>query len=153
MNKLFGLIAVLVCCVTAAQTPQEHVHSASHGVMPFDMSKTLHVFVMNDQGGIQKVVTRQAADADQVGLIRQHLQHEAEAFAKGDFADPGHLHGDSMPGLAEVKARAAKIRVTYSPLPTGAQITFQSGDMHTVTAIHRWFGAQLSEHGADAKAE
>jgi len=22
-----------------------------------------------------------------------------------------------------------------------------------LTAIHRWFGAQLSEHGADAKAE
>jgi hypothetical protein len=22
-----------------------------------------------------------------------------------------------------------------------------------LTALHRWFGAQLSEHGADAKAE
>jgi len=25
--------------------------------------------------------------------------------------------------------------------------------LHLLTAIHRWFGAQLSEHGADAKAK
>jgi hypothetical protein len=143
----------LISAAAMAQTPQEHVHDASHGVMPFDMSKTMHVFAMTDDGGVQKVVAREKTASDQIELIRRHLRHEANAFSNGNFADPGHLHGESMPGLADVKANAARIRVTYAELPDGAQITFQSADMHTITAIHRWFGAQLSEHGADAKAE
>jgi hypothetical protein len=147
------LAAFVLAASIFTGTTQEHVHNAAHGVMPFDMAKTLHVFVMNDQGGVQKVVVRENAGADQIEMIRKHLGHEAEAFSKGDFADPGHLHGDSMPGLADMKANADKIHVTYSPLANGAQITFQSTDVHTITAIHRWFGAQLSEHGADAKTE
>ena len=149
----FAAAGLALAACTFAGTPQEHVHTASHGVMPFDMTKTLHVFVMTDQGGIQKVVVRDHADTQQIEMIRGHLRHEADAFAKGDFTDPGHLHGESMPGLRDVKANADRIHVTYSPLPDGAQITFEAGDLHTITAIHRWFGAQLSEHGADAKAE
>jgi len=153
MRVLFASALMLFVASATADTTQEHVHGAAHGVMPFDMSKTMHVFVMNDEGGVQKVVAREGAGADQVDMIRHHLQHEAEAFAQGDFADPAHLHGNSMPGLADIKKAAGKIQVTYSPLPSGAQITFQATDIHTITAIHRWFGAQLSEHGADAKAE
>ncbi len=152
MRALAASLALISCCVLA-DTTQEHVHGAAHSVMPFDMSKTLHVFVMTDDGGVQKVVTRDGAGAEQVALIRRHLEQEADAFAKGDFADPAHLHGASMPGLADMKANATKIRVAYSELPNGAQITFRTTDLHTITAIHRWFGAQLSEHGADAKAE
>jgi len=43
--------------------------------------------------------------------------------------------------------------VKYAPLPERAQISFDTNDVHLVTAIHRWFGAQLSEHGADAEIE
>jgi hypothetical protein len=43
--------------------------------------------------------------------------------------------------------------VTYSELRDGAEIAFKTADPRLLTAIHRWFGAQLSEHGADAKAE
>jgi hypothetical protein len=35
-------------------------------------------------------------------------------------------------------------------LPHGAQITFITSDLKLITALHRWFGAQLSDHGADA---
>lgn len=151
--RFLAAVLLFAAASAPADTTQQQVHNDAHGVMPFDMSKTLHVFIMNDEGGVQKVVARDGAGEDQVAMIRQHLQHEADAFAQGDFADPGHLHGASMPGLAEVKASAGRIRVTYSSLPDGAQIAFQATDLHTITAIHRWFGAQLSEHGADAKAE
>jgi hypothetical protein len=149
------LIALMACTPVGAvaATPQEHVHGASHDVMPFDMGKTLHIFAMNDDGGVQKVVVRDRADLDQVELIRRHVQHEAAAFQKGDYDDPAHLHGAAMPGLAELREHASRVRVTYAPLPDGAEITFEARDRHTVTAIHRWFGAQLSEHGADARAE
>ena len=152
MRFLLCLILVATSIPAFAAGTQEHVHKASHDVMPFDMSKTMHVFAMTEHGGVQKVVTR-SADADQVAMIRQHLKHEADAFQKGDFGDPARLHGATMPGLSDLQANAAQIRITYFDLPNGAQISFETNDIHTITAIHRWFGAQLSEHGADATAE
>lgn len=58
-----------------------------------------------------------------------------------------------MPGLKELQEGASNISITYTALPNGAEITFETGDLHLLTAIHRWFGAQLSEHGADAKSQ
>jgi len=136
-----------------AQTPQEHVHGMSHTVMPFDMAKTMHVFKMTETGGIQRVVVRDRNDSDQVALIRQHLREEASRFQHGDYSDPAKLHGAAMPGLKEVQGGAQQVKVSYAELPDGAEITFETTDLHLLTAIHRWFGAQLSEHGADAKAE
>ncbi len=136
-----------------AQTPQERVHHMSHSVMPFDMSKTLHVFEMTESGGVQRVVARDPSDTEQVSLIRQHLEHEAQKFQRGDYSDPAALHGADMPGLKELQAGAEDVEISYAELPEGAAITFHTTDLHLLTAIHRWFGAQLSEHGADARAE
>ena len=58
-----------------------------------------------------------------------------------------------MPGLAELSANPAKVKVTYAELSAGAQLTFKTEELSLLTAIHRRFGAQLSEHGADAKAQ
>lgn len=151
------LLAAAVSAVAAtgvsAQTTQEHVHQMSHSVMPFDISQTLHIFKMTELGGVERVVTRDVGAADQIPLIQQHLKHEAEQFQKGNYSDPAELHGPSMPGLKELQEGATRIKVKYAQLPNGAEITFQTQDLHLVTAVHKWFGAQLSEHGADARAE
>jgi hypothetical protein len=139
--------------VSAQVTQQEHVHQMSPGVMPFDMSKTVHVFRMTEQGGVERVVSRSAGASDEIALIRQHLQHEAEQFQKGNYSDPAKLHGAQMPGLEELRQAASRIKVSYAALPNGAEITFAATDLHLVTAVHRWFGAQLSEHGPDAQPE
>ncbi|HEV2441313.1 MAG TPA: hypothetical protein VGT07_02230 [Steroidobacteraceae bacterium] len=136
-----------------AQTPQERVHQHSHEVMPFEMSKVVHIFRMTETGGIQKVIAKDSGAADQIALIQEHLRHEAESFRRGDYSDPAGLHGAGMPGLKELQAGAARVKITYAPLPAGAEITFQTADLQLLTALHRWFGAQLSEHGADARAE
>ena len=150
----FALAAIgLAMPASAEMTRQEHVHHMSSDVMPFDMSRTVHIFKMTEQGGVERVVTRQAGDADQVALIQQHLQHEARRFQQGNFSDPATLHGNDMPGLTELEACAADINVTYVSVPEGGEIRFTTTDIHLLTAIHRWFGAQLSEHGADARAE
>jgi hypothetical protein len=141
------------CSKLNAETPQEKVHQHAHHVMPFEMGKTLHVFRMTESGGVFRVVVRDSSDTNQIAMIRRHLSHEANAFAKGDYSDPAKLHGADMPGLAELQANATKIKVTYADLPGGAQISFETKELKLLTAIHRWFGAQLSEHGADAKAE
>jgi hypothetical protein len=150
------LIAVLLLCYCGgvrAQTQQEHVHGMSHSVMPFDIAKTVHVFKMTESGGMQRVIVKDRSDANQAMLIQQHLREEAGRFQRGDYADPAKLHGVTMPGLKELQLGAQRVKVSYSDLPDGAEITFETTDPHLLTAIHRWFGAQLSEHGADAKAE
>lgn len=136
-----------------AQSTQEQVHQRAHGVMPFDMSKTVHIFRMNESGGIQRVIAKDPGALDQIALIRQHLQQEAARFQAGDYSDPAKLHGASMPGLKELQAGASRVKVSYDSIPEGAEITFETTDLAMLTALHRWFGAQLSEHGADARAE
>ena len=144
---------LLNCASVLAQTTQEHVHQMAHGVMPFDVSRTLHIFTMTESGGVERVVSRDPSASDQIALIRQHLQHEAERFRHGDYSDPATLHGADMPGLKELQIGASNIKVSYASLPEGAEIRFETTDIHLLTALHRWFGAQLSEHGADARAE
>lgn len=145
---------VALASVASAQTVQEHVHGHGHDVMPFDLAATVHVFRMTEDGGIQKVIVRgDSPEPDQVHMIRHHLGMEAAEFQRGNFADPAHLHGADMPGLKELQAGAPRMQITYAALPNGAEIRFHAKDIKLVTAVHRWFGAQLSEHGADAQAE
>ena len=149
-----GTVLLLLSTFTVfAQTVQEHVHQMAHSVMPFDMEKTVHIFKMTESGGVQQVIVKDAGADDQIALIQKHLKHEAERFQHGDYSDPATLHGADMPGLQDLQAGASAIKVSYAALSLGAEITFETTDLHLITAIHRWFGAQLSEHGADAKAE
>ena len=155
--EAISLIYLASCTVSPPSNSQEMpsghqamVHHMGHEVMPFDLNKTQHIFEMTDSGGIQQVVTKAPNDTSQVSLIQQHLQHEAMRFSKGDYSDPASLHGAQMPGLKELAAGEAKVKVEYSALPNGAQILFTTQDIHLITAIHRWFGAQLADHGADA---
>jgi len=144
---------VFGCSTVLAQTTQEHIHHMGHSVMPFDLAKTTHIFHMTDSGGVQRVIAKDTTATDQVAMIQRHLEHEAEAFRRGDYSDPASLHGKDMPGLKELQTGAKQIIVVYSALPNGAEINFITTNLHLVTAVHRWFGAQLSEHGADATTE
>jgi hypothetical protein len=144
---LFFLVS---CNAELPESRQAHIHQMGHNVMPFDLNMTTHIFKMTETGGIQRVIAKDRSDANQIMLIQQHLHHEAELFQKGDYSDPATLHGEDMPGLKELHEGAARVTVTYAPLPAGAEITFSTNDPLLLTAIHQWFGAQLSEHGADA---
>ena len=145
------VIVLLVNCTPGfSESRQEHIHHMGHTVMPFALNKTTHIFKMTETGGILSVIVKDPADTQQITLIRQHLQDQAERFQKGDYSDPATLHGEDMPGLKELSAGAALVTVTYASTPQGAEITFTTTDLRLLTAIHRWFGAQLSEHGADA---
>ncbi len=155
---LLGAIgAVLVAMVVLyrppiapAQTRQEEVAGRGAKVMPFDLELTMHVFQKLEDGGLQKVVVKDPLNKKQIALIQAHLKQESEKFRKGDFSDPAKIHGESMPGLAELKAGASKIDVRYAALPDGAQIRYKAKDPKMVMAIHEWFAAQLSDHGHHA---
>ena len=156
LRNFWCSIAVLLFFVgpgSHAQTRQEHIHHKGHSVMPFDLEKTVHIFRMTESGGVQRVIVKNDVEKDQVAAIQMHLKHEADLFQRGNYADPASLHGEDMPGLSDLQKGAKQVRVSYASLPNGAQVTFETSDLRLLTAIHRWFGAQLSEHGADARAE
>jgi len=126
------------------------IHQRGAQVMPFSLDSTTHIFQMTDNGGIQQVIVKRTDDKSQINMIREHLQAEAQKFSKGDFSDPASLHGKNMPGLAEMEKGAANINISYSDLTNGGQIVYSSMDAKLVEAVHRWFQAQLSDHGSDA---
>ena len=134
----------------ASAARQAEVAERGSSVMPFDLDRTTHHFAKTDTGGVQSVTADNPADATQVELVQQHLQQEAERFRRGDFADPARIHGGDMPGLAALRGSAGKISVDYAATADGARITYATGDSVLVTALHSWFDAQVSDHGAHA---
>ncbi|MGW2288106.1 aspartate carbamoyltransferase [Streptomyces phaeochromogenes] len=131
---------------------QEAVAERGRTVMPFDLEETTHHFTPTETGGIQDVVADQPDDAQQVSLIRTHLQQEAKAFSQGDFGDPAQIHGDGMPGLTELEDGYKRIDVRYQQRPDGATLTYTTEDSALVDALHDWFEAQLSDHGEHAES-
>ncbi len=155
---VLGAVALTAALITAAlivggndaeQSRQDQVADRGASVMPFDLDLTEHVFTDLPDGGEQTVTALDATDANQIRLIRGHLQEEAEKFRTGDFDDPAAIHGEEMPGLAELRegAQQGRITVTYAELEDGARLRYTATDPNLVDGIHSWFEAQTMDHG------
>ena len=148
-------IAITPFVVQAGADPQRQAEVARLGsdVMPFSVKATTHVFTKTAHGGTQRVVAKSLADAGQVKLVREHLHDIQSQFLKGDFSGPAHIHGDEMPGLAELKAaKPGQVAIDYKDVAGGAELNFRTADAKLVHALHEWFDAQVSDHGSDAMA-
>ncbi len=131
---------------------QAEVSARGTKVMPFELGATTHLFSKTIDGGVQQVIVKNPQKSTQVRLIREHLQEIADQFTKGNFSGPTQIHGTSMPGLMELKkAKPGDISIHYRDLSNGGQIRYSTENASLVVALHRWFDAQLSDHGADAK--
>lgn len=136
---------------TASPERLKEVTQRGMHVMPFDLKQTQHIFNKTETGGLQQVFVRNPPNPEQVALIRQHLSKISQEFTHGDFSNPAKIHGEGMPGLAELrKAEPGQFHVEYKELEDGAEITYSSEVPELVDAIHRWFDAQLADHGPDA---
>ena len=135
---------------SALSERQAMIHQKQTTTIPFSLSQTTHIFKKTSDGGIQQVIAKDPKDTQQISLIRMHLQMEAGLFQKGNFLDPSGLHGEEMPSLKELSQEAENIVVSYSDLPNGAQISLRTKETSLVSAIHKWFDAQVSDHGSDA---
>ena len=124
----------------------EEVNQRGAQVMPFDLNRTTHIFATDTNGGTQMVTANDPSDSNQVELIQAHLQEEARKFSNGDFSDPATIHGAEMPGLTELQRGANRINVQYESLPNGARLRYSSNDSTLVAALHRWLGAQNTDH-------
>jgi|SRR5581483_10693689 len=142
-------LALLCAAPALAQTHQQVIRERSTHVMPFSMDAAMHTFAPTKTGGVMTIDVHDG-DAQQIALVRAHLQKEAAAFARGDYSGPAYIHGKNMPGLAALSAGASRIRVRYAQTSTGAQIAFTTADRSLIAALHRWFAAQVADHGDDA---
>jgi hypothetical protein len=130
---------------------QAEVAGRGKDVMPFNLAATKHIFTKTAEGGAQLVVAKKSADVEQVNLARAHLREIREQFLKGDFSGPSHIHGHDMPGLADLKAsKPGQIAIAYKDVKGGGQLTYKTQDASLVATLHKWFDAQLSDHGKDA---
>ncbi|MFZ5875012.1 MAG: hypothetical protein ACOYXU_01265 [Nitrospirota bacterium] len=144
------LVVLGIGILSGCTTHQAQVAARGAQVMPFDLEQTIHVFQRLEDGGRQTVTVKDPANTPQIALIQSHLQHEAEKFRRGDFSDPARIHGEDMPGLAELRAGFARIDIRYTALPNGGEIRYAATDPALVTALHHWFMAQVSDHGRHA---
>jgi len=159
-NQQISLFVAAMLGLTPAQptfaqasSPErlEEVTQKGIHVMPFDLKQTQHIFTKTEAGGVQQVIARNPSNTRQVELIRQHLTKISQEFSHGDFANPAKIHGQDMPGLAALrKAKPGQLRVEYKELNDGAEITYSTEEPGLIAAIHRWFDAQLADHGPDA---
>jgi hypothetical protein len=149
-----ALLVVLTACgpdPSADRARQAEVLRRGAEVMPFELDATTHTFRKTADGGVQVVRSDDPAADEQVALVRAHLRRERDRFAQGDFSDPARIHGMDMPGVAELQAGAARIRVTYRDRPDGAQLRYRTRDRDLVAAVHAWFDRQVMDHGAHAQ--
>ena len=153
----YALIAaalVFLPTLTAVAAPtarQQEVAQKGAMVMPFNVHNSTHVFQKNTTGGIQQVLAKDPNDKDLVAAIRTHLEMEADRFSKGDYSDPMKIHGMAMPGVQYLsKVKPGQIAITYRNVTGVAAVDYVGRDATTIDAIHKWFDAQLSDHGEDA---
>lgn len=146
-----GWLVALTGCGGSGATRQDEVAERGAEVMPFDLDATTHRFVPLADGLEQIVVADDPADSQQVVLIREHLEAEQRRFQRGNFADPAHIHGSDMPGLATLQARAADIEIAFREIPDGGRLLFTTSEPQLVETLHEWGRAQVSDHGAHAE--
>lgn len=147
-----GLLGVTATLVHAAPTErQKEVAEQGVMVMPFNVHNSTHVFVKTADGGTQQVLAKDSSNKDLIAAIRMHLTTEADRFKQGNYADPMKIHGMDMPGVQYLSTvKPGQIGINYRDLPNGGEIRYTGKDAATVDAIHKWFDAQLSDHGEDA---
>jgi hypothetical protein len=153
VSLLFALLTIIPVQAMdrADESRLDEVAERGKHVMPFDLEKTTHVFSKTANGGIQQVIANDKSDSEQIQLIRDHLSKISEEFRQGDFSGPSHIHGEDMPGLAELMtADPDQIKIEYMTLPDGAQINYTTQSPQLISAIHQWFDAQLSDHARHA---
>lgn len=150
INTIAAFLIISGLGILTGCTRQAQVAARGSEVMPFDLEQTIHLFERLDDGGRQTVTAKDPSNEKQIALIQAHLRQEAEKFGRGDFSAPAKIHGDDMPGLAELKSGSGLIDIQYKALPTGGEIRYTTGAPSLVKALHQWFMAQVSDHGKHA---
>ena len=121
------------------------VQSRGHVAMGVDQYTSFHIFESLPDGG-RISLQRDPTDSAGVAQIRRHMRLIADAFSRGDFALPGFVHDQEVPGTALMSANRSHIRYTADTLPGGGEVRLQSSDSGSIAAIHEFLAFQRHDH-------
>src|SRR5579872_5729025 len=123
----------------AQQGSDEHhagVVTRGDHVMGFSHHKTTHHFRLLPDGGTIEAVANDTNDAPSRQEIREHLEHIAGMFSKGDFDAPMLIHARTPPGVPVMRKLRSEIQYRVEDLPSGARVRVSSQNPKAITAIH-----------------
>lgn len=115
--------------------------------MGVDQYTSTHKFDATPTGG-RIELQRDSADAAGVAQIRAHMRSIAKSFAAGDFATPGFVHMQDVPGTKVMRAKRSVISYEPRDLPRGGEVVIRTKDSAAVAAIHEFMAFQRGEHHA-----
>ncbi len=113
--------------------------------MGVDQYTSWHRFDPLPDGGCIKL-QRDSSDTAGTTAIREHLKDIAMRFRAGDFAIPGFVHAQQVPGTPVMAAKRAAIRYVFHPLPGGGEVRIVTRDAAAVAAVHQFLAFQRTEH-------
>ena len=116
-----------------------------HQAMGVDQYTSTHVFEPLPDGGRIRL-QRDSADAAGTARIRAHMQDIATRFAAGDFAIPGFVHAQTVPGTAVMSALRDSIRYEVDTLPRGGEVRIITTDSSAIAAVHEFLAFQRMDH-------
>jgi len=161
---LEGRRDVIIAAATAwfaisawAQAPpqeQAHDHDAHHRdmltrgaqAMGFDQERTVHHFLLYEDGGAIDVAVKEASDHASLHAVREHLQQIAGLFKDGDFGRPALTHAQQVPGTADMTQLKDGITYKYEETPLGGRVRIVTRDAAALAAVHAFLHFQIGDH-------
>ena len=149
--RLTLLPLVAVACTGGASSDRQDdsafagVQARGHEAMGVDQYTSAHQFEPLPDGG-RIVLQRDTADRAGVETIRAHMRDIAGRFSQGDFAIPGFVHAQEVPGTRAMAERRAHITYQAADLPGGGEVRIRTTDSAAVAAVHEFLAFQRSDH-------
>lgn len=113
----------------------------------FGFTHTAQTFSLMGNGGVLDVLSTDN-DPEQITAIRSRLRERGRTFGRGDIPSPALLPPDVLPGLAELRAGAARVAIAFEELPAGGRLSFTTQDPALIPALSDWLVLTTHESGA-----
>lgn len=147
------LVIAMVACADDAQRDDggdsafAALQSRGHEAMGVDQYTSSHRFEPLPDGG-RIELQRDSTDRAGVETIRAHMRDIAGRFSQGDFAIPGFVHAQEVPGTRIMADRKAQISYEARDLPGGAEVRIRTADSTALAAVHTFLAFQRGDHRA-----
>ena len=114
--------------------------------MGFDQERTVHHFLLYEDGGAIDVAVKETSDHANLHAVRQHLQQIAGLFKAGDFGKPALTHAQQVPGTADMTRLKDHITYQYEETPAGGRVRILTRDAASLAAVHAFLHFQIEDH-------
>jgi hypothetical protein len=152
-----AVVAVWMSSTAGAQQPQQghaqdhqthHREMLTRGAqaMGFDQGRTVHHFLLYDDGGAIELSVKEASDQVNLHAVRQHLQEIAGLFKAGDFGKPALTHAQQVPGTMEMTRLKDRIAYRYEETAAGGRVRIVTRDVDALAAVHAFLHFQIEDH-------